>query len=109
MHQVSKKLVRWDSDPTNVVYTPTRKGTEKGGASIENIQAPTPRIYVLPPDSPMSKGGGMSLNPCHMRSRSALPSIGKVGMPDVSILDIPNFVRPSGMQRIKRRRRKCDF
>lgn len=88
MDKVSKKMVRWDSDSSGAMFEPARKSWDKGSQSMDGTTAPTPRIYVLPPESLSGPGAGHVRTSSHYRSRSGIPLASKLGVPDATILEI---------------------
>ena len=81
-------MPRWDSVSSDV-FSPSHKAWEKTGQNVDVMAAPTPRIFVLPPD-------GQALQGTHSRTRSEVRLEGKVDLPDVTILDIPGIANDSG-------------
>lgn len=82
------KMIRWNSDPSVGAASPGDKAWEKAAHNLDTIPTPTPRIYVLPPDDPTGESTVHLKISSHSRSRSEVPHVGKVGIPDVTILDI---------------------
>lgn len=81
------------ADAANAVFTPTQKSWEKNVHCLESVTTATPRIYVLPPDSPIADSADTNspvlAKSTRKRSQSELPPLGKLtGVPDATILDI---------------------
>ena len=90
------KIRPWGRDLDGDVFSPAQKSWEKNGQVTDTVGVPTPRIYVLPPDAPEGATAVHLQNCSHSRSRSEIPFSGKVGIPDVTILDIRYGSKGSG-------------
>ena len=90
------KIRPWGSILDGDVFSPAQKSWEKNGQATDAVGVPTPRIYVLPPDAPEGSTAVHLRNCSHSRSRSEISLSGKVGLPDVTILDIRYGSKGSG-------------
>lgn len=86
--KVSLRMMRWDSDSSDAMFSTGNKMLNKRTQSMDTTQTPTPRIYVLPPES-LTGGSITHMHTfSHSRSRSGIPMTEKLGMPDATILDM---------------------